>query len=100
MSIRVLTVSLLGAFAGTLSAADPQLMKLVMPDVKLMTDVNVAQAKLSPFGQFLLSQMESAHLQEFTTLTGFDPRQDLLELLVVSNGAPGAANSLGLASGV
>jgi hypothetical protein len=100
MSIRVLTVSLLGAFAGTLPAADPQLMKLVMPDVKLMTDVNVAQAKLSPFGQFLLSQMESAHLQEFAAQTGFDPRQDLLELLVVSNGAPGAANSLGLASGV
>jgi hypothetical protein len=100
MSIKVLTVSLLGAFAGTLSAADPQLMKLVMPDVQLMSDVNVAQAKLSPFGQFLLSQMASAHLQEFASLTGFDPRQDLLEVLVVSSGAPGTGNSLALASGV
>jgi hypothetical protein len=101
MKAKVLTTaSLLGAFAGTLPAADPQLMKLVMPDVKVMSDVNVAQAKLSPFGQFLLSQMESVRLQQFAAQTGFDPRQDLTELLLVSNGVPGAANSLVLASGV
>ena len=44
--------------------------------------------------------MESTQLEEFAAKTGFDPRQDLLELLVVSNGAPGVANSLVLASGV
>jgi hypothetical protein len=75
-------------------------MKLVMPDVKLMADINVAQAKQSPFGQFLLGQMESAHLQQFTGLTGFDPRSDLMELLIASNGSSGMANSLALVSGV
>jgi len=102
MKVHVIltTASLLGAFSGVLPAADPQLMKLVMPDVKVMSDFNVAQAKQSPFGQFLLSQMESARLQQFTALTGFDPRNDLMELLVVSNGSPGAGNSLALASGV
>jgi hypothetical protein len=101
MKARVLTTaSLLSVFAGTLPAVDPQLMKLVMPDVKVMSDVNVQQAKLSPFGQYLLSQMESARLQQFADQTGFDPRQDLIELLVVSNGSPGPGNSLALASGI
>jgi len=101
MKARVLTTaSLLSVFAAALPAADPQLMKLVMADVKVMSDVNVMQAKLSPFGQFLLSQMESSQVQQFAAETGFDPRQDLIELLLVSNGAPGAGNSLVLASGV
>jgi len=38
-----------------LSAADPQLLNLVMPDVKVMADINVEQAKTSPFGQFVLA---------------------------------------------
>jgi hypothetical protein len=101
MKARVITTaSLLSVFAGALPAADPQLMKLVMADVKVMSDVNVLQAKLSPFGQFVLSQMESSRIEQFAAETGFDPRQDLIELLLVSNGAPGAANSLALASGV
>jgi hypothetical protein len=44
--------------------------------------------------------MESSQVQQFAAETGFDPRQDLIELLLVSNGAPGAGNSLVLASGV
>jgi hypothetical protein len=101
MKARVLTAaSLLGAFAGTLPAADPQLMKLAMSDVKVMADVNVLQAKLSPFGQFVLSQIENTSVQQFASATGFDPRQDLIELMLVSNGAPGANNSLAMASGV
>jgi hypothetical protein len=104
MKSRVLTTTaLLSAFAGALPAADPQLMKLVMPDVKVMSDVNVLQAKLSPFGQYVLSQVEDGQLQQLAAATGFDPRQDLMELMLVSNGtagASGAANSLALASGV
>lgn len=104
MKSRVLTTTaLLGAFAGTLQAADPQLMRLVMPDVKVMSDVNVLQAKLSAFGQFVLSQVEDNHVQQLAAATGFDPRQDLMEVMLVSNGTAGAAgatNSLALASGV
>lgn len=101
MKARVLTAApLLVAFAATLPAADPQLMKLVMPDVKLISDVNVLQAKLSPFGQYVLSQVESSQVQQLAAATGFDPRQDLIELLLVSNGSGGSTNSLALASGV
>ena len=81
--------ALLGALAGALPAADPQLMRLVMPDVKVMSDVNVLQARLSPFGQYVLSQVGSGSIQQLTTATGFDPRQDLIELLLVSNGTSG-----------
>ncbi len=84
-----------------LQAADPQLMKLVMPGVKVMSDVNVLQARLSPFGQFVLTQIGSGSIQQLSAATGFDPRQDLIEVLAVSTGASGpSADALVLASGV
>lgn len=90
--------SLLSALAGSLPAADPQLLKLVMPDVKVISDVNVAQAKLTPFGQFILTKVETAGVQQLTAVTGFDPSKDLTEILGASNGAQGAG--LVLATGI
>jgi hypothetical protein len=81
------TAALATLFSGVLSAADPQLLNLVMPDVKVMADVNVAQAKTSPFGQFVLSQVETQQLTQIAALTGFDPTRDVNELLVASNAA-------------
>ena len=59
--------------AGSLPAADPQLLKLVMPDAKAISDVNVAQAKLTPFGQFALGQLTNPDIQKLIAQTGFDP---------------------------
>lgn len=88
-------------FAGLLPAADPQLLALVMPDAKAMAGVNVDQAKTSPFGQYVLLhiQAQSQQLQQLVMLTGFDPTQDLDELLVASNGAQSQPSSLVLARG-
>jgi hypothetical protein len=63
--------------------------------------VNVDQAKATPFGQYVLVQIqsESQHLQQLATLTGFDPTRDLHELLIASNGAQPKASSLVLARG-
>ena len=47
------TATLLAVFSGALPAADPRLLKLVMPDAKVLADVNVDQAKASPFGQYV-----------------------------------------------
>ena len=60
-----------------------------MPDAKVLAGVNVAQAKSSPFGQYVLSQISANDpgLQQLASVTGFDPRQDLCEVLVASNGA-------------
>ena len=54
MNARFLTTATLTTvFAGVLpaTAADPQLLNLVMPDAKVLAGVNVDQAKTSPFGQ-------------------------------------------------
>src|ERR1017187_3643717 len=81
------TAALAALFSGVLSAADPRLLNLVMPDVKVMADVNVEQAKTSPFGQYVLTQVETQQLTQIATLTGFDPTRDVDELLVAGNGA-------------
>jgi hypothetical protein len=78
-------------FAGLLAAADPQLISLLMPDAKVVAGLNVEQAKNSPFGQFLLARAQAGNdgLAKLTTLTGFDPRRDLQEVLVGTVGEPG-----------
>ena len=96
------TATLLAVFSGALPAADPRLLGLVMPDATVLADVNVAQAKASPFGQYVLTtllQSEAQKLQQLATLTGFDPRQDVNELLVASASTPGNKTGLALALG-
>jgi hypothetical protein len=81
------TAALAALFSGVLSAADPQLLNLVMPDVKVMADVNVTQAKASPFGQYVLAQMPPQQLEQIAAKTGFDPAHDVTELLFAGTGA-------------
>ena len=89
----VVTAALAAAFCGVLpaKAADSQMLGLVMPDVKIIGGINVDQAKASPFGQYVLAQMapQDQQLQSLQTLIGFDPRQDVHELLVASTAASG-----------
>jgi hypothetical protein len=101
MKAQLLTATLFTAFSGVLPAADPQLLNLVMPDAKVLAGVNVEQAKGTQFGQYILNQLqtEDAHMQQLVTLTGFDPRRDVRELLVASNGVPGSKTGLALAKG-
>jgi hypothetical protein len=88
--------ALAGLFCGALSAADQQLLNLVMPDVKVMADINVAQAENSPFGQYVLAQVETPQLTEIAVLTGFDPTKDVNELLVAGTGAQHSGLALAL----
>jgi len=101
MKAQILTATLLTAFSGALSAADPQLLNLVMPDAKVLAGVNVEQAKGTQFGQYVLNQLqtEDKHMQELVALTGFDPRRDVRELLVASDGVPEGKTGLALAKG-
>jgi hypothetical protein len=92
MNARTLTAaSLATAFAAVLpsQAADSQLLNLVMPDAVVVAGANVAQAKTSQFGQYVLQQIQnqdSAGLQKLIAATGFDPTQDVTETLAASNG--------------
>ena len=91
MKPPTLTVAtLIVAFAGLAPAADPQLVNLVMPDAQVLAGINVDQAKTPPFGQYLLSQIQSQglHLGQISGQTGFDPTRDLRELLLASDGTP------------
>jgi hypothetical protein len=86
-------------FAAT--AADSQMLGLVMPDPKVLAGINVDQAKATPFGQYVLSQIapKEKEFQEIATVLGFDPRRDVRELLVASDPAM-PQSGLALARGV
>jgi hypothetical protein len=102
MNARIVTTAtLFTAFAGVLAAhaADSQLLSYVMPDAKVVAGVNVDQAKASPFGLYVLTQMQSNNtgLQQLIALTGFDPTRDVHELLAATDATPGSKTPTGLA---
>jgi TonB family protein len=87
---------------GSLFAADPELVSLAMPDTQVMAGVNFEQVMLSPLGQYLLAQtgqLPDAGLEKLIETAGFDPRRDLREILVSSNGQPGSGSGIILARG-
>jgi hypothetical protein len=88
--LAVLLILPLGAFA-----ADPALLQMVPPDAQVLAGLEVTQAKNSLFGQYVLTHLSvnDTGLQEFTAETGFDPRQDVSEIVVASNGQPKGANN-------
>ena len=83
--LAVLLALPLGAFA-----ADPALLQMVMPDSQVVAGLQVTQAKGSLFGQYVLSHLSlnDTKLQEFTAETGFDPTQDVSEIVIASNWKP------------
>ncbi|HYL39317.1 MAG TPA: hypothetical protein VEV17_25585 [Bryobacteraceae bacterium] len=85
-------------------AADPGLLRLVMPDAKVIAGMQVDQTKNSLFGQYVLDhmQVDDASFQRFVAGTGFDPRHDVSEILIASNWGSAAPQSrwLVLAKGV
>ncbi len=104
LGMRTRTLSIVAAFlvlAGGLSAAvDPQLMSLVMPDAQVLAGVNVQQARNTPFGQFVIGQMQMNDEAMKTLLAaGFDPARDVREFLLASTGGPGSHTGLALAAG-
>lgn len=89
----ILASAVLGC-TSLLSAADPQLLSMLPPNAKVIAGVNVDQARNSPFGQFVLSMMPiEPGLQQFVSTTGFDPRNDLHEILIAATVDPTAGPS-------
>ncbi len=72
---------------GLAVSADPALLGLLMPDAKAVAGIQVNQAKISPFGQYVLAHMQpdDAGFKKFMSDTGFDPRSDLSEIVMGSN---------------
>lgn len=86
IKLRQLAV-LLSLPVATWAAADPALLKLVMPDAKVIAGIQVDQTRNSLFGQYVLShmQVDDAGFKSFIAETGFDPRRDVNEILIASN---------------
>jgi hypothetical protein len=79
------------AFAGV----DPGLLGLVMPDAQTLTGVQADAVRTSPFGQYIISQVQiDSELNKIMTSTGFDPRRDLHEL-VAAHSTPQTALVIG-----
>lgn len=96
---RFCLVFLLAALAAF--PADPALMKLVMPDARFISGMNVTRVKQTPFGQWALAQFsasEDESFDQFVTASGFDPRKNLDEIVIASP-AGGAARRLVVARG-
>lgn len=96
---NALAVSFLASMA--VLAADAGLLSLVMPNAQFVAGIHVDQARNTPFGQFVLSQLKESDpdFQNFIAATGFDPRQDLREVIIASTGEPKRGNGVVLARG-
>jgi hypothetical protein len=81
--------------------ADDRLLKLVMPDARVVSGVSLTQLKKTPFGRFMLAEYAAATdaaFDDFVKASGFDPRDDLDEILFAAPAA-GAPRRLLLARG-
>ncbi len=76
-------------------------MNLVMPDAKILAGINATTTKISPFGQFVLSKMilQGEEAQKFIAATGFNPLQDVSEVLAATVGDPASHTGLLLVRG-
>lgn len=69
------------------------LLSFAMSDAKIVAGAHVDAAKNSAFGQYMLSQIQSGNpaLQKFIDDTGVDPRNDVTEVVVATDGTPGSS---------
>jgi hypothetical protein len=87
VKLRNILVPIFAVQIAAFAAADPGLLRLVMPDAKVVAGLQVTQTKNSLFGQFVLShmQVEDDTFKKFMAQTGFDPRRDVSEIVMASN---------------
>ena len=73
------------------AAINEQLLALVPPDTKLIVSIDVARAQSSNLGRYLLNRVPESdgNFEVFIRETGFDPRQDLQQILFTGSGSQG-----------
>ena len=68
---------------------DPVLARMVPPGTVSVVGVRMDQIRSTPMYQKMIAGRKLPDLDRFVKETGFDPRQDVRELLVASNGTEG-----------
>jgi hypothetical protein len=96
-----LVFSLTLAAATATAGVTPALLNLVMPDATVVSGMNVDQSMTSPFGQYILSQMQfnDSDFVKFISSTGFDPRKDLHEIVAATSSTGSSSTHAGLILG-
>jgi hypothetical protein len=87
-------------FTAAAFAVDPELLKLATPEARILSGVDVAKVKDTPFGKFAMAQLAAAQdpqYDAFVKATGFDPRESIDEILLAKPDA--GDRSLALARG-
>lgn len=98
---QIAVASALLLCASAAFAADPQLLNMVMPDAKILAGVNGTNTRISPFGQYVIAKVAALNIepQKLIAATGFDPLQDLTEVLAASNADASNPSNLLLVEG-
>lgn len=68
------------------TAIDPALASLVPPDATMLVGVRMEAVRATPLYRKMIANKALSQLDDFARETGFDPRRDVRELLVTSNG--------------
>ncbi|HEX4770238.1 MAG TPA: hypothetical protein VH351_05370 [Bryobacteraceae bacterium] len=76
-------------------SVESDLMAMAPAETTLLSGIDVARTKASPFGAYLLNEMSrgNGHLPEFMAATGFDPRRDLQQVLLAGVAGKSGPNS-------
>ena len=89
-------------WGGSLFAADPGLLSLVMPDARVLAGVNVEQVKASPLGRYYLTRIAQQRASDplhSVDITGFDMWRDLREVFFSASGLEKESSGLVVARG-
>jgi len=68
------------------TSIDPALAALVPPDATMLAGIRMEAVCATPLYKKMLAQNRLQQLDDFAHETGFDPRRDVRELLIASNG--------------
>ena len=77
-------------FAAAAFAADPELLRLAMPEARILAGIDVSKVKDTPFGKFAVAQLSEAQdpqYDAFVKASGFDPRESVDEILLAKTDA-------------
>ncbi len=87
--MRFLLLFLSAAVAYAQIHVDPVLARMIPPGTVALVGARMDQIRTTPIYQKMIAESKLPEVDRFTRETGFDPRRDVRELLVASNGTQG-----------
>lgn len=86
--IALLALTALGCRSAEVSHSrvDPELASFVSPDAVMLAGIRMEEVRATPLYQKLMSRQKLDQMDRFAAETGFDPRKDVRDLLVASDG--------------